>query len=133
MEEEVASGINPIMIVVIIFGVAFAGIVIAYMALRKKMTNSDVKRINELRSGTSEKKFDTEIIYQKLYVRYLKTPFLKRYLLKVRRRIEINNLDDEFLTRFQSAQIITKGLLVIIPLTIAIVLITHNNILLMVK
>ena len=131
MEEEVASGINPIMIVVIIFGIAFAGIVIAYMALRKKMTNSDVKRINELRSGTSEKKFDTEIIYQKLYVRYLKTPFLKRYLLKVRRRIEINNLDDEFLTRFQSAQIITKGLLVIIPLTIAIILITHKNILLM--
>ena len=131
MEEEVASGINPIMIVVIIFGIAFAGIVIAYMALRKKMTNSDVKRINELRSGTSEKKFDTEIIYQKLYVRYLKTPFLKRYLLKVRRRIEINNLDDEFLTRFQSAQIITKGLIVIIPLTIAIILITHKNILLM--
>ena len=88
MEEEVASGINPIMIVVIIFGVAFAGIVIAYMALRKKMTNSDVKRINELRSGTSEKKFDTEIIYQKLYVRYLKTNRMAR--LKTTSNIRAN-------------------------------------------
>jgi len=131
MEEEVASGINPLLIVVIIIGVLFAGVVIFYLSLRKKMMNKDVKRINDLRQGTSEQKINTEIIYQKLYVRYLKTPFLKRYLLKVRRRIEINNLDDEFLTRYQSAQIITKGLLVIIPLTIAIIVITHANVLLM--
>lgn len=131
MEEEVASGINPFLIVVIVIGVLFAGVVFFYLALRKKMMNKDVKRINDLRQGTSEQKINTEIIYQKLYVRYLKTPFLKRYLLKVRRRIEINNLDDEFLTRYQSAQIITKGLLVIIPLTIAIIVITHANILLM--
>ena len=131
MEDEVASGINPFLIVVIIIGVLFAGVVFFYLALRKKMMNKDVKRINDLRQGTSEQKINTEIIFQKLYVKYLKTPFLKRYLLKVRRRIEINNLDDEFLTRYQSAQIITKGLLVIIPLTIAIIVITHANILLM--
>ena len=131
MEEEVASGINPFLIVVIVIGVLFAGVVFFYLALRKKMMNKDVKRINDLRQGTSEQKINTEIIYQKLYVKYLKTPFLKRYLLKVRRRIEINNLDDEFLTRYQSAQIITKGLLVILPLTIAIIVITHANILLM--
>ncbi len=87
MEEEVATGINPILIVVIIIGVLFAGVVIFYLALRKKMMNKDVKRINDLRQGTSEQKINTEIIYQKLYVKYLKTPFLKKYLLKVRRRI----------------------------------------------
>ena len=66
MDAEASSGINPFLIVVIIIGVAFAAVVIVYLSLRKKMMNKDVKRINDLRQGTSEKKLDTEIIYQKL-------------------------------------------------------------------
>ena len=40
MEEE-AAGINPLLIVVIIIGVLFAGVVIFYLSLRKKMMNKD--------------------------------------------------------------------------------------------
>ena len=80
----------------------FAVVVFAYMFLRKKMQSSDVARIEKLRKGTQEKSFSSEVMYQKLYIRYLKLPFLRRYLLKIRRRLEIINIDDEYLTRKQT-------------------------------
>ena len=95
------------------------------------MQNKDVMRIEQLRKGTETKGFSMEVFYQKLYVRFLKTPFLKRYLLKIRRRIEINNLDDEFITREESARIIFKALCIIIPLTLVVIMITNKNLLLM--
>ena len=112
-------------------GALFAIIVVAYLMLRKKMQSSGVREIEQLRAGTKEKKFTAEVIYQKLYVKYLKIPFLKRYLLKVRRRLEIINIDDEYLTRKQASKILTNAILIIIPLTLAIIVITHDNILLM--
>src|SRR5574344_1189565 len=103
----------------------------AFLALKKKMKNADVVRIEKLREGTKENKFSTDVFYQKLYITFSRTPFIKRYLLKVRRRLEINNLDDEYLTRMQSAKIIFRGLLIILPLTIVSIVMTHNNPLLM--
>ena len=112
-------------------GVLFAVIVIAYVMLRKKMQSSDVVQIKQLRQGTKENKFSMEIMYQKLYVIYIKTPFLKRYLFKIRRRLEIINIDDEYLTRKQTSKILTNALLIIIPLTFLIILITKSNALLL--
>lgn len=113
-------------------GILFALVVIIYLFIRKKMSSSEIKQIRELREGTEAKRFSSEILFQKLYVIYLKTPFLKKYLLKVRRRLEIINVDDEYLTRKQSASILTKTLAIILPLTIAIIAITHSNSLLMI-
>lgn len=115
----------------VVIGV-FALVVIAYLFLRKKMQSSDVVRIERLRKGTQEKSFSSEVMYQKLYVRYLKLPFLRRYLLKIRRRLEIINIDDEFLTRLQASKIITKALAIIIPLTLIVILMTKSNPLVMI-
>lgn len=106
-------------------------IVIAYLILMKKMKSSGVMEIKKLRAGTKEKKFSSEILYQKLYVKYLKTPFIKRYLLKIRRRLEIINIDDEYLTRQQASKILTNAILIILPLTLVIILLTNQNTLLM--
>ena len=115
----------------VVIGV-FALVVIAYLFLRKKMQSSDVVRIERLRKGTQEKSFSSEVMYQKLYVRYLKLPFLRRYLLKIRRRLEIINIDDEFLTRLQTSKIITRALLIIIPVTLIVILMTKSNPLIMI-
>ena len=109
----------------------FVIIVIAYFALRKRLQSSDVMQIQKLRQGTKESTFSMEIVYQKLYTRYLKTPFLKRYLFKIRRRLEIINIDDEYLTRKQTSKILSTALLILIPVTIVIIFITRNNTLLM--
>ena len=112
-------------------GVLFAVIVIAYLIIRKKLQSSGVREIQKLRAGTEEKKFTKEIIYQKLYLVYRKLPFIKRYLLKIRRRLEIINIDDEYLTRRQASAILTRAILIIIPLTIIIIVLTNQNVLLM--
>lgn len=122
---------NILIILIVVVLIIFAAIIAAYVYLQKRMKNSDVVRIEKLRQGTKENKFSTDIFYQQLYVNLSKTPFLKTYLLKVRRRLEINNLDDEYLTRRQAARIIFIALLIIIPLTIMVIVVTHNNILLM--
>ena len=110
----------------------FAVVVFAYMFLRKKMQSSDVARIEKLRKGTQEKSFSSEVMYQKLYIRYLKLPFLRRYLLKIRRRLEIINIDDEFLTRLQTSKIITRALLIILPVTLIVIFMTKSNPLIMI-
>ena len=110
-------------------GALLAIIVIVFFILKRN--NKEEKYIRELQQGTKTSAFSKEIIYQKLYVFYLKTPFIKRYLLKLRRRLEIINIDDEYLTRMQTARILTRTFLIIIPLTIAIVVLTKNNTLLM--
>ena len=113
-------------------GILFGIIVLAYLVLQRKMKASGIREIQKLRAGTEEKKFSKEILYQKLYVKYLKIPFIKRYLLKIRRRLEIINIDDEYLTRQQTSKILTNAILIIIPLTIIIVMMTKQNALLMV-
>lgn len=120
-----------ILYMLIAVGVLLGFIVVAYMVLRKKLQQSDVMQMQKLRAGTQEKTFSLEILYQKLYTKYIKTPFLKRYLFKIRRRLEIINVDDEYLTRKQTSQILTKALLIIIPLTLFIILIAKSNALLL--
>ena len=112
-------------------GVIFMGIVVAYVILSKKLKASDTMQIKQLREGTQEKNFSFEILYQKLYTMYIKNPFTKRYLFKIRRRLEIINIDDEYLTRKQTSTILTRALAMIIPITLVIILITKSNTLLM--
>lgn len=95
------------------------------------MQSSQYKQLQQLRKGTQNTTFSADIIYQRLYLKYRKIPLVKRYLLKLRRRLEILNIDDEYLTRKQASQILTKGLIIVIPLTIVIICLTHSNLLLL--
>ncbi len=110
---------------------AFVLIIIAYVILSKKMQKSEYKKIQELQQGTKEKNFSAEILFQKLYLTYLKIPFIKRYVLKVRRRLEIVNIDDEYNTRKGTAKILTKALAILLPLLLVTIWLTASNYLLM--
>lgn len=111
--------------------VLFIGIIIAYLILRKKMQSSEYAQIKKLQEGTKASSFSLDIFYQKMYLIFIKTPFLKRYILKVRRRLEILHVDDEYTTRKDAARIMANTLLVVIPLAIVTIAITHTNMLLM--
>lgn len=119
------------MYLMIVTGGLFVVILIAYMILNKKLKSKETKYIAQLVEGTKTNRFNMEIFYQKLYIYCAKMPFLRRYVLKARRRLEIINLDDEYLTRKQTAEIIFKGFCIIIPLTILIIYLTRNNLILM--
>ena len=118
----------------IVMGISVALIVvigIVYYIMSKKMQKSEYKQIQKLQKGTKTSTFSAEVIYQKLYLIYSRTPFIKRYILKLRRRLEILNIDDEYITRRDSAKIMTKALVVLIPLIILTILMTKSNYLLM--
>ena len=110
---------------------AFVLIVIIYFVLSKKMQKSEYKRIQQLQRGTRENRFSTEVLFQKLYLTYIKIPFIKRYVLKIRRRLEIINIDDEYNTRKGTAKILTRALVILIPLIIITIIVTSKNYLLM--
>ncbi len=102
-------------------------IVIAYVLINKALNKGERKYLRELRQGTKTNKFSSDVLYQKLYMIYVKVPGIKRYLLKLRRRLEIISIQDEYQTRRQASSILTKALLVIIPLTILIIAMAHSN------
>ena len=110
---------------------AFLLILIAYLIIRKKMQKSEYKEIQKLQKGTKQKTFSMEILYQRLYITYVKIPFLKRYIFKIRRRLEIINIDDEYNTRKDASKILTKALAILIPIIIISIIITSSNYLLM--
>ena len=118
-------------LIIAIAGIALFAIIIWYVILSKRYSKEDLKYIKELKKGTENNTFSLDVIYQKLYVFYTRIPFIKRYLSKLRRRLEIINVEDEYLTRKQASEYLTKALLIIIPLTFIIIALTKTNILLM--
>ncbi len=122
-------------VIFIIMGAAVALLVIimiVYFILKKKMKSSEYTNIQRLREGTKQNKFSTEVLFQKLYLTYVKIPFIKRYLLKIRRRLEIINVDDEYTTRKQAAKILTKTLAILVPVVLLTIILTSKNFLLMI-
>lgn len=110
---------------------AFAAIVIAYFILSKKMQRSEYQKIKKLKQGTETSGFSFDVFYQKLYITFSRTPFLKGYILKLRRKLEIIDVENEYATRRDSAKILFRALLILIPVAIATIVITRNNYLLM--
>ena len=120
-----------LMIIIGVTVVAFVGIIIAYIILNKQMKKSEYMQMKKLQEGTKSNTFTMEVFYQKLYLTFIKTPFLKRYILKIRRRLEILNIDDEYATRRDSAKILFKTIGIVIPIVLATIIITSGNLLLM--
>ena len=110
---------------------AFVIVILVYIVISKKMQKSEYRRIQQLQKGTKENNFSTEVLFQKLYLTYIKIPFIKRYVLKIRRRLEIINIDDEYNTRKGTAKILTKALVILVPLIVITMVITSSNYLLM--
>lgn len=111
--------------------VLFSVVVIMYLVLRKIMGKSEYAKMKKLQEGTKAEGFSSEIMYQKIYIFFTKTPFFKRYLFKLRRRLEIVNIDDEYTTRKDAAKILTKASIIFILIALATIIITHSNWLLM--
>lgn len=114
-----------------IAGGLFALIVIAYVIIRTKLNKGDMKKIRELRQGTEQQKYSKDVIYQKLYIFYTSIPVLKRYILKIRKKLEIIHIQDEYKTRRQASKVITNALLIIIPVTIAVIIFSRTDALLL--
>ena len=117
--------------IAIIAGVFLAVIGIAYFILMKKMGKSEYRQMKKLQEGTKADDFSADIFYQKAYIALIRTPFIKRYIYKLRRRLEIINIDDEYTTRKDAAKIILKAIIIFLLFALLTILITKSNLLLM--
>ena len=115
-----------------ICAVLLVALIVGYVIITKRANKSEYKKIQRLQQSKKEKKFSSEVLFQKLYITYIRIPFIKRYILKVRRKLEIIHIDDEYVTRRDSAKILSRALLILIPLALITIIITHTNTLLMV-
>lgn len=114
-----------------ISGGLFAIILIAYLIIQSKSNKGDMKKIRQLREGTKQNKYSMEILYQRLYNFYVSVPVFKRYVLKIRRKLEVIHMQDEYKTRRQASAIITKAFLIIFVVTIfALILVRKDPLLL---
>lgn len=124
---------NFLKIIVFVAGGLFAAILILYFALQKKLNTKKTKYLQSLTKGTKRNKFSYDAFLQKVYIFCTQTPFLRRYTLKIRRRIEILNLADEYLTRAETAKVMIKAIPILLIMIIAILILTGKNILLKVS
>ena len=117
----------------ILFGAIglFVLIIIAYAILNKKLAKSEYRQIKKLQQGTKRQSFSMEIFFQKAYITCIRIPFIKRYLYKLRRRLEIINIDDEYATRRDATKILLKAIIILIPIVVLTIVLTKQNILLM--
>lgn len=117
------------MLLYVIYGVGALLLIIgiAYFIISKRMEKSEYQQIRKLRQNTDTGKVSTEVLFQRLYITYSRLPFIKVYLLKLRRRLEILNVDDEFATRRDSAKVLTKALAILLPVMIISIIIAHTN------
>ncbi len=123
---------NQILYIIMgISGGLFVITLIGYLIMRSMLNKSDIRKIKQLKEGTKEKKYTSDVMYQKLYIYFIKIPFLKRYVNKLRRKLEIINVEDEYLTRKQTAKIISNAILIVVPLTILIIVLTYQDFLLL--
>ncbi len=121
-------------ILYILMGVSgglFILIVVAYAILRRG-NRDDLKQIRQLREGTKSNKYSMDVIYQKLYNFYTSVPIFKRYVLKIRRKLEVIHIQDEYKTRKQASKIITFAFLIIFPVTLAVIIFARTDPLLLV-
>ena len=119
---------NQILFIIIgVTGGLFALIAVAYLILRSKTNTSEMKQIRQLREGTKQNKYSWDVIYQRLYNFYTSLPIFKRYVLKLRRKLEIIHIQDEYKTRRQASKTITNALLIILPVTIVVIIFAKSD------
>ena len=120
----------PVILVAIVAGL-LGIIVLAYVIMTSKMQNKNTKYVKQLVEGTKKSSFSMDVFYQKFYINCVNLPFLRRYTLKLRRRLEIINLEDEYITRKQVAKIMFKAIILVVPLTFFVIYMTYSNFLLL--
>ena len=122
---------NQILLILLgVVVVLFGAVVIAYLLIKRTREKSTMKHVESLQRGTKEE-FSFDRFFQQLYIVCTTIPVIKRYTLKLRRRIEIINLGDEYMTRRQTGEIMAKIIPIIFVLFVFILLLTKSNLLLM--
>ena len=109
-----------------IMGVMLTFIIIAFLMIQRKNKKSDKAALKRSLVASGKKSgLSKTAFYQKVYISLATTPIIKRYLFKVRMRLELVGNDDEYNVRAAAAKATLKA--IILALVASLVLMYINR------
>jgi hypothetical protein len=82
--------------------------------------------------SSTESHFSLDVLYQKVYNVISDMPIIRRYVYKIRRRLEILNNEDEYIVRKQTTKIAIKGIIITILASLFLVIINREQLFMMI-
>lgn len=117
--------------IILITFVSFLGIVIAFFIIRKKNQSNQSVAIQKAMSQAGKAVHSSSAFYQKIYLTMATMPILKRYVFKIRRRLELLDNDDEYTVREHTGRIALKGTVITAIAAIGLAWITREDLFMM--
>ncbi len=108
----------------------FALLVVIVLARQKKNQSNQSVVLQQMMKGSSSK-FSMDVFYQRVYLAVTGIPVIKNYVYKIRRRVEMFNNDDEYLTRKETAKISLKAIVITLVAAIVLAIINRDDLFLM--
>ena len=112
--------------------IAFVAIVAAFLALRKKNQSDGSASLRRAINSSGKKANSSTAFYQKVYLTMATMPIIRRYVYKIRRRLELLDNDDEYTVRGHTGKIALKGVIFVSLASIGLAYITRNDLFLMI-
>ncbi|MBR4110898.1 MAG: hypothetical protein IKK43_04355 [Clostridia bacterium] len=123
---------TTILIAIILFTlVAFIGILIAFFVLRRKNQSNQSSAIQKVMSQAGKSANSSTAFYQKVYLTMATMPIIRRYVYKIRRRLELLDNDDEYTVREHTGKIALKGTIFTFLAAIGLAYITREDLFMM--
>lgn len=110
----------------------FLIIVIAFIILNKKNQSSASGKLRKAINESGKKANTSTAFYQKVYLSMVTIPIVRRYVYKIRRRLELLDNDDEYTVRGHTGKIALKGVTFVSLASIGLAYITREDLFMMI-
>lgn len=124
MDEQTQSMMIGIFI---LLGLMLLVIVVAFLIIQKKNAKSQKKALQNSLKTKQNRGLGKTAFYQKVYLSLATTPVIKRYLYKVRRRLELVGNDDEYHVRAAAGKATLKAIILTILASLVLMYINRES------
>ena len=111
--------------------VLFVFVLIAFLILRKRNQKDKSAALQKLLASNSSS-MSSGAMLQKIYTKLITIPIIKRYVYKIRRRLELLHDDDEYTIRNETAKISLRSIIIALVASIVLAYINREDLFMMI-